>query len=204
MVSSIDGLGRGQTIAPCPLPLVIRAPVARCAGWLQVQAKGPNSTMTHRPRGKRAPSHVPLLLGAPARRLRVPGAAPAQTLALLRSHRPASEAPCEAVRFRLATAHDAIHRHASLRKPAQSEFPSTHLPAMLRPTRARVQTAPDALPVKAPCLHYALHSGTHPRRSPSRPVTLQPPRAVGVVLRNARSSAPRAYSGQGMRFRPPL
>jgi hypothetical protein len=42
----------------------------------------------------------------------------------------------------LATAHDAIHRHASLRKSAQSEFPWTHLPAMLRPTRARVRTAP--------------------------------------------------------------
>jgi hypothetical protein len=69
------------------------------------------------------------------------------------------------LRFRLATAHDAIHRHASLRKPAQSEFPWTHLPAMLRPKRARVQTAPGALPVKAPCPHYALHSGTHPRRS---------------------------------------
>src|SRR5258707_751880 len=190
--------------APCLLPLAIRAPVARCAGWLQAQATGRSSPLTPHPRGKRAPPHAPLLQGAPARRPRVPGAAPAQPLALSRSPPPASEAPCAGVRFPLATVRDAIHRRAFLRMPVQSGFPWTRHRATLPPRCARVQTAPDALPAKAPCLHHALRSDTRPRRVLLTLVTLPPPRAVGVAHRHAQSVAQRAYSGRELHFRPPL
>src|SRR4029077_13858118 len=160
--------------APCLPPLTIRAPVARCAGWLQAQETGLSSTMTRHPLGKRAPPHAPLLQGAPARRSRAPGAAPAQILALSRSHPPAFEAPGAGVRFRPATVHDAIHRRAFLRMPVQSGFPWTRLRATLPPRCVRAQTAPDALPAKAPRLHHALRSDTRPQRVLSMLVTPPP------------------------------
>ena len=72
-----------------PLPQANRAPAARCAGWFQARAPEPSSTTIHRRRGRRAPPHAPLRRAAPARRPRVRGAAPAQTLASSRSRRPA-------------------------------------------------------------------------------------------------------------------
>ena len=140
---------------------------------------------------------------APARRPRVRGAAPAQTLASSRSRRPASEAPCEAARFRPATARDAIHRRASLRMRARRACPSARLPATLRPARVRARTAPDAWRARPPCLRRARHDGTRPRRAPSTPAALRPPRAGAGAPRHARSGAPRACSGRAMRFRPP-
>src|SRR6202011_4576291 len=133
--SSSDALARGQTTAPCLLPRADRLPAARYAGLLQAQARAPSSTTTRRRRVRRAPPHAPLRRAAPAPRPRVRGAAPAQTLASLRSRRPASEAPCVAGRLRLATARDAIHRRASLGMPAPRACPAAYLRATLRRAR---------------------------------------------------------------------
>src|SRR5258706_715100 len=110
--SSNDALARDRTTAPCLLPQANRAPAARCAGWLQARSPGPSSTTTRRRRGRRAPPRAALRRAAPARRPRVRGAAPAQSLASSRSRLPASEAPREAARLRPATVRDAIHRRA--------------------------------------------------------------------------------------------
>src|ERR671910_432314 len=87
--------------------------------------------------------------------------------------------------------------------PARRACPSAYLRATLRPARLRARTTPDALRARPPCVRYARHNGTRPRRAPPTPATLQPPRAGGVAPRHARSGAPRACSGRGMRFRPP-
>ena len=140
---------------------------------------------------------------APARRPRVRGAAPARNLASSRSRRPASEAPCEAARLRLAAARDAIHRRASIRMRARRACPSERLPATLRRSaRASANnTGRLASGTTVPC--HARRDGTRPRRMRSTPATLRPPRAGGVAPRHSRSGAPRACSGRGMRFRPP-
>src|SRR5207247_6104067 len=121
-------------------------------------------------------------------------AGPARTLAASRSRRPASEAPCEGARLRRATARDAIHRRASLRRPAPRARPSVRLPATLRSARVRARTTPDAWRATPPCLHGARHDGTRPRRIRSTPATLRPPRAGGVAPRHSRSGAQRACS----------
>ena len=131
------------------------------------------------------------------------GAAPARTLASSRSRRPASEAPGEAVRPRLATARDAIHRRASRRTPAQGACPSERLRATLRRARVRARTRPDAVRARPPCLPDARHGGMRPRRARSTPATLRPPPAGGVAPRHSQSAARRAWSGRAMRFRPP-
>ncbi len=127
----------------------------------------------------------------------------AQNLASSRSRRPAFEAPCEAAQLRLATARGAIHRRASLRMRARRACPSRRLPATLRPARVRSRTTPDAWRARSPGVRHARHDGTRPRRMPSTPATLRPPRAGGVAPRHSQSGAQRACSGRGMRFRPP-
>ncbi len=120
---------RGRTTAPCLLPRASRAPAAPCAGSFRARAPGPSSTTTHRRRGRRAPPHAPLRQAAPARRPRLRGAEPAQTLASSRPRRPASEASCEAARLLRATARDATRRHASLRRLVQRACPALRAPA---------------------------------------------------------------------------
>ena len=105
--------------------------------------------------------------------------------------------------LRRATARDAIRRRASLRMRARRACPSARRPATLRPARARARTAPDASRARPPCARHARHDGTRPRRTPSTPATLRPPRAGAVAPRPSQSGAPRACSGRGMRFRPP-
>ena len=141
---------------------------------------------------------------APARRPRVRGAAPAQNLASSRSRRPASEAPCEAARLRLATARDAIHRRASIRNAR-----ATSVSLGTSPGHASPSARASANNTGTPCERDhrarvdARHDGTRPRRMLSTPATLRPPRAGGVAPRHSQSGAQRACSGRGMRFRPP-
>jgi hypothetical protein len=105
--------------------------------------------------------------------------------------------------LRPATVRDAIHQRASPGRRARRACPSARLRATLRPARLRARTTPDALRARPPCVRHARHDGTRRRRAPPTPVALQPPRAGGGAPRHAQSGAPRAYSGRGMRFRPP-
>ena len=73
---------------------------------------------------------------------------------------------------------------ASLRMRARRACPSARLRATLRPARVRARTAPDAWRARPPCVRHARHDGTRPRRVPSTPATLRPPRAGGVAPRH--------------------
>jgi hypothetical protein len=79
--SSNGAPARDRTTAPCLLPQGSRGPAERCAGLLQAQSPGPSSTTIRRRQGRQAPPHAALRRAAPARRPRVRGAAPAQSLA---------------------------------------------------------------------------------------------------------------------------
>src|SRR6266702_5342317 len=155
--------------------------------------------MTHRRPGGPALRHFPRLQAAPAQRHRVRGAAQVKNLASSRGCWPASEVPCEGVRFRLATARDAIHRRASLRMPAQVVDPSVRLRATLRPVLARARTTLDVLRAKRLCVSRALHDDTRRRLAPSTPTTLRPLRAAGIAFRRAQSGTPRECSAREMR-----
>ena len=67
--------------------------------------------------------------------------------------------------------------------------------AMLRRARVQARTKPDASRARPRCLRRARHDGMRPRRAPSKPATLQPPRAGGPLARHAQSGAPQACSG---------
>ena len=114
-----------------------------------------------------------------------------------------AEVPREAARLRPATVRDAIHRRASPGRRARAACSSARLRARLRPARGRARTIPGASRARPPCRRHARHGGTHRRRAPSTPTALRHPRAGGAAPRHARSGAPRACSGRGMRFRPP-
>ena len=96
-----------------------------------------------------------------------------------------------------------IHRRASPGRRERRACPSARLRARLRPARVQARTIPGASRARPPCLRPARHGGTRPRRAPLTPAALRPPRAGGAAPRHARSGAPRACPGRGMRFRPP-
>ena len=116
-----------------------------------------------------------------------------------RSRLPASEAPREAARLRLATVRGAIHPRACLGRRVRRACSSARLRARLHPARVQARTIPGASRARPPWLRPARHGGRRPRPAPSTPERFDLLEQEGVP-RRARSGAPRACSSRGCAF----
>jgi len=197
-------LARGRRTAPCLLPQANRAPAARCVRWRRAQAPGPSLTTTRRRRAMRSLPHACLRRAAQARRFPARGVSQRKTLRR-RAH--AREQP------KLGAKPPNLHSQACAMRfigvlcteCSLDEFIPRHVsgPRFAERTCEREQH-PDALQARPPCLHHALHDGTHPRRAPQTLAQLQHSSSKRKrSLPTAQSGAPRACSEEGMRFPPP-
>ena len=175
--------------APCRPPQASRAPAARCAGWFasasakaELDHDSPSarkaSTAACSSSTGRASTTTSRARRGTARNPRFVALTPASGRSIRRS-RPIFDPQPRAMRF-------VGELRAETR--ARAARPAARPRATPRPARVRARTTPDALRARPRCARRARHGGTHPRRTPSTPAALRPPRAGEV------RSSPRAIS----------